>query len=341
MKKLILILTMITAVTANAQVGMVAKIPNSRLEIVAGLKRMSIPNTALPSDIDENLTPLAVPNDVMGFDQMTLGIDGLDSQLDVYAKDILNLGLTPMEMIEETLRDIHRDQDIGPRIPLFEVRALQIIEASKKRGIVNGELLMRLTLARCVDLAHHIIPTGSKNAQGLAVVVSSIYEECFKFAWSLANTNQVLKTLATATGQVSSNLEANELPQAIYGQMFAAMMIKYSRNLGLSDSAKSFFVMRLLGYLGWDLNSDYMRRTFRPAIVRIAQLQKDQVYNDIIEVTGGSFPREPSVGLWNRLNSKWRDVYDLLPTLLPQAYGEHYQRMNMTFKGSRKAEYLR
>lgn len=341
MRHLILLISIFTVLTANAHNGVV-KVPNSRKEIIEGLKRMQITTDALPSDtIDTNIP--AVPVDVMGFDANQLTIDGLDSQLERSAEDIIKEGLTPMELIEDTLKEVHRDQDLGPRIPLFEMRALQIIDASKKRGYLNGEFLMRLTLARCVDLAHHVIPTGSNNANGLAVIVGGMYEECFSFAWSLANTNQILKSLAVGgvpTG-VAYELQANELPQAIYGQLFASMMIKYSRQLGLSDSAKSFFIMRLVGYLGWDLNSDYMRRTFRPVIVRIANLQKDPVYNEIMVVTGGSAPREPGLGLWNKLNSKWRDIYDLLPEVLLKAYGDYYQRMNMTMKGSRKAEYLR
>lgn len=239
---------------------------------------------------------------------------------------------TTREILAETLQLCRETaQDYGPLLTCYEQGVATILAVSGQR---KDEEIARIILNRAVDTVHHVLPVAGKQRVEIARVLGNYYKSQFHRAAAFLNQSHLLNTRFEAElGILHSSDEpydANGIndvvdptPTLMYvssaeaGRLQFADMYRMSTNLSLSESAQAIFLMRGLGYLGFDLTADPLSRDrfIRQLILGVMQAQESPVYNRILTSFANS--EEPKISdkdaLQNISNKLARDLKAKLP----------------------------
>ena len=193
------------------------------------------------------------------------GIPGFDEEAS--ADDLIQQGYPTNILIRRTIEDAER-KPMGRRIMYYELQAQRIIENS---GEKSNEEATRLVLNRSVDVVQNVIRWAGLNSEMVAQFVAQFYAQNYDLA--LAYTNSPPPSYVDQT-----------FPRAKVGIYYSRMLFSNHGAL-ISDSAKAIMLIKLVGYLGQDLNSDLRRRNddYRYALLDILNIQKyDDQYQSIL-----------------------------------------------------------
>ena len=168
------------------------------------------------------------------------GIPGFDEEAP--ADDLIQQGYPTNILIRRTIEEAER-KPMGRRIMFYELQAQRIIENS---GDKANEEATRLVLNRSVDLVQNVIRWAGRNSEMVAQFVAQFYAQNYEIA--LAYTNSPPPTYVDQT-----------FPRAKVGIYYSRMLFSNHGAL-ISDSAKAIILIKLVGYLGQDINSDLLRR---------------------------------------------------------------------------------
>ncbi len=256
-------------------------------DLVGSLKQdelKSAPNGAiLPASAnDKVLRSLSI-----GVPPSSEGIPGQESEPS--ASDLLNTRYNTSTLIRRALVDAQR-KPVGPRIQFYEQKAAQII---KNSGQLPDEQATRIVLNRAIDVVQTTLKSAGNNSELIANIVAQFYKNSFEIALAYVNN--------------PPNSMEGFFPRAEVGIYFARFL--WSNQAGLtSDSLKAITLIKLLGYLGQDLNSDLQRRKtlYREALVDIYDIQNNETaYSNIMDsLKNQQEPRSSDVaGLRVRVNN--------------------------------------
>ena len=193
------------------------------------------------------------------------GIPGMDEE--PQGDDLIQAGYPTNILIRRTMEQAER-LPIGRRIMFYETQAARIIQNSGEK--VNEEAT-RLVLNRTVDVVQNIIRWAGYNSEMVAQFVAQFYQQGYEVSLAYLN-------------NPPSYVDAT-FPRAKVGIYYSRMMFSNHGAL-ISDSAKAIMLVKLLGYLGQDLNSDLRRRSneYRYSLLDIMNIQKeDDQYRSIVE----------------------------------------------------------
>jgi hypothetical protein len=193
------------------------------------------------------------------------GIPGYDEEPS--ADDLVQQGYPTNILIRRTVEEAMR-KPMGRRIMFYETQAQRIIENSGEKA---NEEATRLVLNRSVDTVQNIIRWAGRNSEMVAQFLAQFYVQNYEIA--LAYTNSPPPTYVDQA-----------FPRAKVGIFYSRMLFSNHGAL-ISDSAKAIMLIKLIGYLGQDLNSDLRRRNdeYRYALLDIVNIQKsDDQYQSIL-----------------------------------------------------------
>lgn len=218
----------------------------------------------------------------------------------------------PTENIESaystaTLIDLALDHaqvlSLGERIVHFEKMAAEIVNKSATRP---NEEVVRMTLNRSVDVVNAVLNVMGQNPSLIAQWTSNFYEENFKLAKMFANNPTPLQQRGES---VFSSYVAC-LSIAEYGRIYSTLLWRFSTSL-TSQTSKAIMLMKLVGYLGYDINLDLARDSdsLKEVLADIVNLQqKNANYQRILNQLDENI--EPTT-----VSSLRSDVYYILQKL--------------------------
>ncbi len=183
----------------------------------------------------------------------------------------------PSENIEAayttaTLIDLALDRTqvlpLGERISHFEKMASDIVSKSASRP---NEEVVRMTLNRSVDVVNAILAVMGQNPSLIAQWTTNFYEENFKLAKMFANNPSQLQQ----RGSASFSGYMTSLSIAEYGRIYSSLLWRFSTSL-TSQTSKAIMLMKLVGYLGYDINLDLARDSdsLKEVLADIVNLQQ-------------------------------------------------------------------
>lgn len=196
--------------------------------------------------------------------------------------------------------------DSGARIRHFEAVAKRVVAVSGKS---DTEQAVRMTMNRAVDTANNVIAIMGRNTDYVRDLIGLFYEENFKLAAAYANNPVNLSYF----GNEAFTTDRESVSLAEFGRVYATMMWNFSAGL-TSDSSKAVFLMKMMGYFGWDLNLDLKRTSYRELIADIYLMQtEDPAYLAVLEKLRNK--QEPSQAQLAGLRNSVRQIYDrIIPT---------------------------
>jgi hypothetical protein len=183
---------------------------------------------------------------------------------------------TTSTLIQRTLEDA-RTLPLGPRIRHFEQAIASIV---RKSGNNPFEEPVRLTLTRSKSISDLSLQVAGYNSELIAQWAANFYRTSFELALAYANNPCQIRTRNSSFQ--SGNFSETSIGQ--YGFYYSSLLWRNQANL-VSDSAKAVILVKLVGFLGQDLNNDLRRRTdgLREAIADIYDIQNnDGSYRRIV-----------------------------------------------------------
>lgn len=194
------------------------------------------------------------------------GIEGVPGEEEeISADDIMQQDYPLSLFLRETLQEAET-RDLGPRLAFYERQVVKVIQ----RGDRPNEEAVRLVLNRSVDVVQNIIKWAGLNSEMIQQYLNQYYAQNFEIALGYANNPPAR--------------EEQVFPRAKVG-IFVARMLYQNHGGMISDSAKAIILVKLLGYLGQDLNSDLQRRTtiYSVPLRKIINIQQeDEAYHEIL-----------------------------------------------------------
>jgi hypothetical protein len=250
------------------------------------------------------------------------GIPGKHGEGALSVDDILPRGYNSVQMIELVLEE-RMEYKLGPRLFYLESGIRSTLKISGDRA---DEEALRETLNRGLDIMSLVLPISGSDPDARAQWGTNFYRRILELAAGMQH-NQRRKILRV--GPVAKDdkdtpftdedaLSLNALRSAKYGQMLANLLYKFSSQPG-SRAGKAVMLMRLVGYLGHDLNEDFSRREEDVArtITDIYRLQTDPPYTDVVAAI--SRGRSPTSEQMSALRSRVATIIAKLPERLGKA----------------------
>lgn len=173
------------------------------------------------------------------------------------AGSLVNGAYRAVGLIKEVLAE-RMEYELGPRVPFMLERIPEILAASGRR---EDEMLLRFTLNRCQDMVAHLLPVSGHNYDEIGRWAANFIKQHFELAAAYGNNRYVVNSIF-AERRTLSGVQAME--SADFGRIYATLLWESSIGLN-SDTAKAVTLMKLLSFLGWDLNNDLRRREDRIA----------------------------------------------------------------------------
>lgn len=207
--------------------------------------------------------------------------------------ELLDNAYPSVELIKRAIKK-REYMAIGQRIPYMEHEAKHICVASHNR---TDEMLMRYVLNRAVDTVSFILPVYGRNTDEVARALSNFYLESFQLAAGYASNRVGLVADVSLGAEYDSAEYLKKISMAEFGRTYAVLLWRYSQSLS-STSSKAILLMRLLTYMGWDMNMDLKRREpgIKMTIYDIYELQQSPQYNNILAaLQAGYEPRNADV----------------------------------------------
>jgi hypothetical protein len=205
------------------------------------------------------------------------GIPGREE--DANSDDLIEDGYPTDILIRKTMKQA-QEMPMGKRILFYETQTARILVSS---GEKNNEQATRVVLNRTVDVVQNMIRWAGDNPALIAQFIDKLYEQSYEVALAYLNNPPV-----KADGSY---------PRAQVGVYYARVLFSNHAVL-VKDSAKAIMLVKLLGYLGQDLNSDPLFRRskeYRYSLLDILDIQKEDVsYQNIINSLANHDEPRPS-----------------------------------------------
>ncbi len=234
--------------------------------------------------------------------------------------DVVARAYNSVQMIELILEE-RKTYAMGPRVLYMENGIRGVLKISDKR---SDEEALRETLNRGLDIMSLVLPITGATPEASAQWASNFYRTVLTLAAGLQNNDR--QKILRINRSENDNNELVENPEryvsgltsAKYGQVYANLLYSFSTTPG-TRAAKAVLLMRLLGYLGHDLNEDLARRSDGVArtITDIYRLQNDPVYLNIVQALRRGF--SPSSSELATLRSRTYSIISKLPERLGKA----------------------
>ncbi len=305
------------AQTQNVTVNVIVK-PRNAAETLRSLESQILTDNQVGDLLGTNRQSVPV-SDIQLYTKINIpaaiSSEGLPSAYDnkpIDSDELINSAYSSPELITKAL-DERVDYAMGERLDHFERQSIRIINVSANR---KNEEFMRIALNRGVDLVHHILPSYGKNTDEAARHLANFYKQNFEFAASMANNSASMESILS--GQIEMSTYTKTRSIAEFGRMYSNLLWRYSDGLS-SQSSKAILLMRLIGYLGWDLNMD-LKRNSKPIAKLIAdvyELQHSKTYADILKSLKAN--KEPAAPAVSNLRYKVYKILEEVPARLREA----------------------
>lgn len=206
-----------------------------------------------------------------------------------------------------TLIELAIDQaqvlSLGDRIRHYEKMAEQIVAKSAQR---SNEETVRMTLNRAVDVVNSILNVMGQNPSLIAQWTANFYEENFKLAKMFANNPSTLMQ----KGSLNSSFTYHVISIAEFGRIYSTLLWRFSTSL-TSATSKAIMLMKLVGFLTYDVNLDLARdnESLKEVLADLVHLQEQNAnYQKILDQLDAN--TEPTT-----VNLLRSDVYYILQKL--------------------------
>lgn len=198
---------------------------------------------------------------------------------------------------------------LGSRIPHYRQMAINIVEKSSTRP---NEEIIRMTLNRANDVIDAILPVMGQNPSLVAQWTANFYEENLKLAKMFANNGTRFQR-----GFSSSIGSSSQASIAEYGRIYSTLLWRFSTSL-TSQTSKAILLMKLISYLGYDVNLDPARdsNSLKEVLADVVRLQQTNTnYQRIL----GEIDHNVEPTTVNLLRSDIYYILQKLPARLNQA----------------------
>jgi hypothetical protein len=197
--------------------------------------------------------------------------------------------------LRESLDEAKSLKSIGSRIGFFEGKVADIFSS---KGTLNDEA-PKLVLNRTVDMVQNVIKWIGRNSELSQQFLVQYYVQGFN--------------VALAYSQNPPYRAEGGFSRADVGIFYSRVIFKNQAGL-ISNTANGVMLIKLLGYLGQDLNSDLLRREkeYSLPLKKIRALQKrDPNYQRILSsLASNTEPRDSDLaGLRRQISN----LFDSLP----------------------------
>lgn len=202
------------------------------------------------------------------------------------------------ELIHKILTE-RKSYPVGPRLSFIEKGIEKVVTISGQR---SWERLSRYTLNRTLDISRHAFPYAGRNTALVAQTLSNFYVESLELAASFLNNRVRLISSYEPGPAMNAEQTAHLLSTAHYGRTYAVMIFDYTTGL-ISDRSKAILLMKLLGYLAWDLNLDLKRREpgIAQTLLDIAFVQNGEPHQRLLrDIESGADIRSADVSALRR-----------------------------------------
>jgi len=190
-----------------------------------------------------------IPSDLKKYQRLSLqGMSNNKQDLN----HLIEGAYTAVDLIKEVLEE-SMEYRMGERIPFLLERIPEIIQSSGDR---SGEMLLRFTLYRCQDLMGQLLSISGYNYEEIGRWASNFIKEHLKLAAGLGNNNFAITSIFY---QETPNPKVQIIHTAEYGRIYSQVLWDFSTGL-TSNASKAVMLMKLLNFLGRDLNNDLRRR---------------------------------------------------------------------------------
>lgn len=206
-------------------------------------------------------------------------------------------------LLQRAIEEANRIPDDGPRIQHYERMAIRIV---RKSGTNPWEQTVRMTMNRAVDVTKGALGIAGNNPELVSAWCANFYRMNFELASAYVNNPNKLEEGDRSNRQSF----AQALSIAEYGRIYAQLLIRASASL-TSGSSKAVIRLKLLGFLGWDLNLDLRRAdsNLKELLADIFELQtEDQDYSVVLKSL--ELGEEPNSSSMSRLLSKISIILD-------------------------------
>jgi hypothetical protein len=240
--------------------------------------------------------------------------------------DLLARAYRSVDLIEMILEE-RKTYALGPRLLYMENGIREVMKLSGTRG---DEEALRDCLNRGLDIISLVLPVTGAAPAASAQWATNFYRSVMVLAAGLQNNGRqrILKIRSDDSKNPDEDFAQAEnvvsgLTSAKYGQVYANLLYRFSTTPG-TRAAKAILLMRLLAYLGHDLNKDLARREqgISRTVADISRLQNEPIYKDII----AAFRRgvSPTSAQLATLRSRTFTILSKLPERLGKAesFGE-------------------
>jgi hypothetical protein len=165
--------------------------------------------------------------------------------------------------------------DLAGQIGIFGETVKRV---NRLKDLSEAEFAAQVILNRSYDLVESIIEVAGppEQIQNTRRVLANLYRKAFVQAEAVLNNPQyfcsVYRTEVYERPAVASCSEAR------IGLAFAEAVSSTSAEVNISEQAKAILLVKAMGYLGWDLNMDPVRRAdgISDVIVRISDIQNQR-----------------------------------------------------------------
>jgi hypothetical protein len=288
----------------------------TNLTLIKTITKLHLPIQTLksPKQYEKEKTGLSRQEKIllgfaMGSSPSQAGIPQPEDQ--VVSGDDITAAYSTSSLLDEAI-DKAQTLPVGERISHFETMALEIVQLSEKQNRPDEELI-RITLNRAVDVIQGILPVMGTNNELIAQLVANIYQEHFNLAKMFANSPRQL----SYRGKFSASNPYSGFSIAEFGRIYSTLLWRFSASL-TSKASKAIMMMKLVGYLGYDVNLDQNRenQSLQEVLADVIRLQSQNAnYQKILNDLESDI--EPSTV--NQLRSDVTFILHKLPARLQQA----------------------
>ncbi len=233
-------------------------------------------------------------------------------------EDILPRAYNTVQLLKIVLEE-RTSYPLGPRLRFMESGIRNALKSSADK---NTEESMRETLNRALDIISIVLPISGNTPGASAQWATNFYRSVIELAIGLQNND--MERIISISKVKDLEDEAVHVPgmtSAKFGQIYSNLLYRFSTSIG-TRAAKAALLMRLIGYLGHDLNEDLNRRDpgISETLADIYRLQNDpidRIYEEILQEFRRG--RSPSRQQLARLRSKVYGILAKLPERLGNA----------------------
>lgn len=195
-------------------------------------------------------------------------------------KPLISEAYTTATLLQRAIEEAQSLPTDGAKIQHFEMMAKRIVVRS---GSNPWEQAIRMAMNRSMDVMNAVLPHAGNNSEFVASWGAQFYEENFELAIALLNNPATLDSRDGAN-RASRDQKGGHLSIAEFGRIYSQLLLRASASL-TSGSLKAVLRMKMISFLGWDINQDLRRQdpNLKEILADISALQtEDQDYAAVL-----------------------------------------------------------